>query len=182
MTREEVAARVCATLERHGIHVVLSGGAVASIYSEGEYESYDLDFIVTGLAKKTAVPMKEPGFRREGRHWTHPSTRYWVEFPPGPVQLGDAIVSEFSERRTRFGVLRMLAPTECVMDRLAGYYHWNDPQCLDQAVAVARRQVIDLRRIGKWSQAEGAASKFREFVAQLKRPKGSRRRARRRRG
>jgi hypothetical protein len=167
ITREELAALVCATLERRGIRVVLSGGAVVSIYSENEYESSDLDFIVTGLARKTAPAMEELGFRKQGRHWSHPDTPYWVEFPPGPVQVGDAIVSEFAERPTPFGVLRLLAPTDCVMDRLAGYYHWGDPQCLDQALAVARRHSVDLLRIEAWSQREGATPRFRDFVERL---------------
>ena len=49
MSLEQVAALVCATLDRHGISVVLSGGAVVSIYSDDEYVSFDLDFIPTGL-------------------------------------------------------------------------------------------------------------------------------------
>jgi hypothetical protein len=39
----EMATLVCSRLEADGISVVLSGGAAVSIYSENEYESYDLD-------------------------------------------------------------------------------------------------------------------------------------------
>jgi hypothetical protein len=84
------------------------------------------------------------GFRKRGRHWVHRASRYWVGFPAGPVQVGDTLVTEFAERETPDGVLRLLRPTECVMDRLAGFYHWNDPQCLDQVVAVASRHVVDM--------------------------------------
>jgi hypothetical protein len=167
-TREELAALVCTTLERHGIRVVLSGGAVVSIYSDDEYVSYDLDFVTTGLARKVDAAMEELGFRRQGRHWRHPDTQYWVEFPQGPVQVGDAVVTEFAELSTRLGSLRLLAPTECVMDRLAGYYHWSDPQCLEQALAVARRHPVDLARIEAWSRREGAEARWRTFVERLR--------------
>jgi hypothetical protein len=167
-TPEELAALVCATLERHGIRAVLSGGAVVAIYSDGEYVSYDLDFVTTGLARKVDAAMEELGFRQQGRRWRHPNTPYWVEFPPGPVQVGDAVVTEFAERATRFGVLRLLGPTECVMDRLAGYYHWSDPQCLEQALAVARRHPVDLARIEAWSRREGAEARWRTFVERLR--------------
>jgi hypothetical protein len=167
-TREELAALVCTTLERHGIRVVLSGGAVVSIYSNDEYVSYDLDFVLTGLARKVDAAMEELGFRQQGRHWRHPDTQYWVEFPPGPVQVGDTVVTEFAERATRLGVLRLLGPTECVMDRLAGYYHWSDPQCLEQAVAVARRHPVDLARIEAWSRREGAEARYRTIVERLR--------------
>lgn len=168
-SREEVAALVCSTLERHGIAVALSGGAVVSIYTENAYESYDLDFIALGFSKKVDVAMQEMGFRKEGRYWVHPDSRYWVDFPPGPVQVGDTTVTQFAARATRFGKLRLLAPTECVMDRLAGYYHWHDPQSLRQAVLVAKSQEVDLHRIEDWSRREGAEASFRTFLEELRR-------------
>jgi hypothetical protein len=167
-TREEVAALVCEALDRAGIPVVLSGGAVVSIYSDNAYESFDLDFIRQGVARKVDGVMGKLGFRSQGRHWTHPDSPFWVEFPPGPVQVGDAIVRDFAERQTRVGTLRLLAPTECVMDRLAGYYHWDDPQCLGQAIAVARRHDIDLGRIESWSRSERSIEKFRRFQEGLR--------------
>jgi len=169
MTIEEVAALVCTTLSQHGIRVILSGGAVVSIYSHNEYQSKDLDFIIEGISKQVAPAMQELGFTKEaGRHWTHPRTEYWVEYPPGPVQVGDTIVTEYAEITTSVGVLRLLAPTECVMDRLAAYYHWNDPQGLDQAIRVALQCDIDLDRIKAWSKREGATTKFENFVNELR--------------
>ena len=44
------------------------------------------------------------------------------------------------------GTLRLLAPTECVMDRLAWYFHDADTQCLEQAVKVATLHLVDLER------------------------------------
>lgn len=111
--------------------------------------------------------MEELGFAKQGRRWIHPRTAFLIEFSPGPVQIGDATITEFAERQTRLGVLRLLAPTECVMDRLAGFYRWNDRQCLEQALKVPRRQPIDLARIEKWSRNENSLAKFREFAEQL---------------
>ena len=57
---EDVAALVCTALEAHDISVVLSGGAVVSIYSDAEYVSYDLDFIPIGLARKVDPATSRP--------------------------------------------------------------------------------------------------------------------------
>jgi hypothetical protein len=170
MSLEEVAALVCSTLDRHGVSVVLSGGSVASIYSDAEHVSYDLDFVPTGLARKVDRAMESLGFEREGRHWRHPRTRYWVEFPAGPVAIGEETIREFAERETSAGVLRLLRPTECVMDRLAWYIHDADPQCLEQAVRVASRHEVDLRRIERWARGEGprGTERFREFARRLR--------------
>jgi hypothetical protein len=167
---EDLAALVCTTLEAHGISVVLSGGAVVSIYSDAEYVSYDLDFIPLGLARKVDGPMESLGFQKQPRHWTHPRSRYWVEFPPGPVAIGEQTIRRFAERRTRTGALRLLAPTECVMDRLAWYFHDADTQCLDQAVRVAMLHPIDLKRIERWARGERpyGEERFREFERRLR--------------
>jgi hypothetical protein len=163
MNREEVASLVCTTLERHGIQAILSGGSVVSIYSDNQYESYDLDFIEIGLGRQVAKAMSELGFEADGRHWIHPDTPYWVEFPAGPVQIGGMLVTDFAERTTRFGLLRLLHPTDCVMDRLAAYIHWNDTESLEQALLVARSQPIDIERIAAWADAEGGSEHFAEF-------------------
>jgi hypothetical protein len=167
LSREEVAAVVCDALDQAGIEVVLSGGAVVSIYSENEYESFDLDFIRTGLARNVDRVMEALGFEKIGRHWKHAESEFFVEFPPGPVLVGELVVTEFSERRTPVGTLRILTPTDCVMDRLAGFYHWNDEQCVEQAVAVASRHPIDLDRIRDWSVRESSSQRFEEFLARL---------------
>ena len=164
---ERAGALVCSTLENHGIHTVLSGGSVVSIYSDNVYESYDLDFIEIGLGRSVDVATSELGFKKSGRHWAHRDTRFWVEFSTGPVQIGKTHISSFAERSTRFGTLRLLHPTDCVMDRLAAYFHWNDTESLEQAVLVALAQEIDLDRIASWAEAEGGGSKFAEFVDRI---------------
>ena len=170
MSLEQVAALVCSTLDQHGISVVLSGGAVVSIYSDHEYVSYDLDFIQTGLARKVDRAMESLGFLRQQRHWRHPRSRYWVEFPAGPVAIGEERIDDFAERESETGTLRLLHPTECVMDRLAWYFHDADRQCLEQAVRVARRHPVDLRRVERWARKElpHGPKRFREFAQLLR--------------
>lgn len=164
MPVEELAALVCATLRRHDITAVLTGGAVVSIYTENAYESYDLDFVVRGLGKDVRAAMASLGFSRgAGRHFTHPRTPYYVEFPSGPLAIGNAPVTTTAVRKTAAGTLRLLTPTDCVMDRLAAFYHWSDAQSLDQAVAVARRHRVAMSRIRRWSRREGMEAKLAEF-------------------
>ncbi len=167
---EEVAALVCTTLESHDISVVLSGGAVVSIYSNDEYVSYDLDFVPIGLARKVDGAMESLGFEKDGRHWRHRHSRFWVEFPAGPVAFGEGTIHEFAERETPMGRLRLLRPTDCVMDRLTWFIHAADRQCLDQAVQVASLHPIDLPRIERWAKRERphGPERFEEFARQLR--------------
>ena len=171
---EQVATIVCSALEEAGISVVLSGGAAVSIYSDNEYESYDLDFVPTGLGRRVDRVMKALGFARKQRHWVHPRSSYWVEFPGGPVAIGEEVIHDFAERRSAAGVLRLLHPTECVMDRLSWFIYNADRQCLDQAVQVARRHPVKLKRIERWAKGEGpnGPERFREFSSRLRRAAG----------
>ena len=79
------------------------------------------------------------------------------------------VIHDFAERHSAAGVLRLLHPTECVMDRLTWFIHNADRQCLDQAVEVARRHPIKLKRIERWARGEGprALERIREFKDRL---------------
>jgi|GEM_PF-4859020 len=60
-------------------------------------------------------------------------------------------VRDIMEKAFSTGVLRLLSPTDCVKDRLAAYYRWNDRQSLQQAILVARMCDINLDEIERWS-------------------------------
>lgn len=164
----EIAALVSDALERAGINAVLSGGAAVSIYSSGAYLSRDLDFITSAPAKTIQSALSSLGFKNtEGRYFTHPGTSYFLEFPTGPLAIGDQIIKDWAQLDTEFGPIHVLTPTQCVMDRLAAYYYWNDPQALDQAILVARSHKIEFETVDAWSTSEGHEQKYSIFRRQL---------------
>jgi len=61
-----------------------------------------------------------------------------------------------------------LASTDCVKDRLAAYYHWDDNQSLTQAIWVAKKNDIDIQEIKKWSKKEKSLDKFLNFLEAIK--------------
>ena len=162
MNQAELGAFVQAHLLKRGIDVVLSGGALVALYTSGRYVSRDLDLVNRYFSKRTDIrhAMEELGFQETERHFKHPETEYFIEFPPGPLSLGEDINIRVEEIAVETGVLRALSPTDCVKDRLAWYYHYGDRQCLDQAVLVTRHHRIDMKELRRWSEAEG---KLREF-------------------
>jgi hypothetical protein len=169
MTSAELAAFVASHLRNKGIDVVLSGGACVSIYSGNRYVSMDLDLINTRFAKRRRIrdAMREIGFSEEGRYFKHPDTEFFIEFPGGPLSVGDEPVKEIVEYKLETGTLRMISPTDCVKDRLAGYYYWDDLQCLDQAVLVASSNEISMEEIERWSKVEGKLEYFNSFKGRI---------------
>ena len=164
----ELGAIVCEALKRSGIDCFLSGGAVVSIYTNNKYESFDLDFVSLGDRAKIKVVMLNLGFNQDkSRLFIHPDTQYFVEFPGSAIQIGESLVTEFSELQLKTGKLRLLTPTDCVKDRLAAFYHWNDRQGLDQAVWVAQAQAVKLSEVERWSKVEGKSREYLEFLTAL---------------
>ena len=158
----ELAAIVSGALETAGITATLSGGAAVTIYAENDYVSGDLDFVTNarmGAIDKVLAPL---GFvRRSGaRHLEHPETELIVEFPPGPLAFGETTIDdeEATLLQTAHGPLRIVTPTQLVMDRLAAYSHWHDGQSYDQAVMVVRRQPVEWSQLREWAQREGVGS------------------------
>lgn len=171
MSLGELAAYVCGHLQRNGIRAVLSGGACVSIYSKNQYQSYDLDFIenISSTRKRLKDVMAMIGFMESQRYYKHPDTHFFVEFPPGPLSVGDEPVGKPSEITLETGTLLLLSPTDCVKDRLAGYYHWNDRPCLDQAIMVANKNPVRINEIRQWSENEGKLAEFKKIEPLLAR-------------
>jgi len=173
MTRLELAAYVSSEFNRQKINVVLSGGSCVSVYSEDKYVSMDLDFVNAGFTKRPVIKkvMVSLGFAEENRYFRHPESDLLVEFPPGPLAVGEEPVKQVDELTTATGILRIISPTDCVKDRLTWYYHDNDKECLEQAVLVAENNEIDLKEVLRWSIAEGMQSTFHQIEGRLKRMK-----------
>jgi hypothetical protein len=169
MTQAELGAYVQSHLGAKGIEVVLSGGAVVAIYTSGKYVSRDLDLVNRYSVKRSAIEraIEELGFHEAGRHFEHPDSEFFVEFPPGPLSLGEDDVIRINELEMETGILRLISPTDCVKDRLAWYFHDGDRQCLSQAILVSKDHQIDIGEIRKWSEGEGKFKEFEEIKAQL---------------
>ena len=169
---KDLAGLVSSQLNKHNLEVILTGGACVTIYSKNKYQSLDLDFVTYAAEdqpKEITVAMKKLGFKRAAEgFFEHSNCKYIVEFIPPPLAIGREPVKKIDEMKTKQGTLKLLSPTDCVKDRLAAYYHWNDPQSLEQAIMVAKRQKVDLKEIKRWSKLEGHEKKYANFLKELK--------------
>jgi len=118
--------------------------------------------------REIGAALENIGFRSRGkssRYFEHDNCELVLEFPVGPLQVGDEHIPEknVDSLKTNAGTLRLLRPTDCVKDRLAGYYHWGDEQNLLQALEVARQHPIDWASLKKWHGGEGQHDEFEVF-------------------
>ena len=146
------------------------GGAVVAIYSEGAYQSGDLDFIQLNYTDNIIPKVMESiGFKKSvGRHYIHPKCEKFVEFCSGPVGIGDDIKIKPDSKIVGGQTLYLYSPTDCIRDRLASYIHFKARECLDQALLVAQKFPFKQRKVKDWCTEEGAPQAFDELMRKLK--------------
>jgi hypothetical protein len=165
-THEEIAAAVSEALRAHGVTCVMSGGGCVSVYSENKYQSDDLDFVDSYRDKaRIQEALLQIGFYSDrDRYFRNDTTGIYLEFPPGPVMIGNELAKDPVEWETPTGKIRMLTPTDCVKDRLVKFYEWNDAQALYQALLVVAAQPVNFREVERWSvKSEGHGGRHKFF-------------------
>lgn len=111
--------------------------------------------------------MSALGFKKNGRIFINKSVAYSIEFPPGPVSIGEENQIKPRELKAKTGNLSLLSPTDSAKDRLTGYFYGNDAQCLEQAIMICQMNKVKMDNIRKWAKNEGNLDKFKEFERRI---------------
>lgn len=173
MNALEVASFIATKLKDNNIDVVLSGGFCTQVYSKNEYISYDIDLVTrySGNIKEIEAVMLSLGFNRKAgnlRYFSHPEFEYTVEFPSGPVAIGDSLIKEFAEIGTKAGTIKILRITDALKDRLIGWLIWEDESNLKQSLILANAEAsnIDFKEVEEWAIKENA-KRYEVFKSRL---------------
>ncbi len=164
---EELAGFIAKTFKNNGIEVILVGGACVSIYSKNCYQSYDLDFVTYEGKRNIKRILDELDFIETNGYFKRKKCPWFIEFVPPPVAIGKELIKEFKNKRTPLGTIKLLNPTDCVKDRLASFFYWDDRQGLEQAIEVCKDQKVSKKELTKWSKSEGFEVKFQFFLKKL---------------
>jgi hypothetical protein len=161
----ELAAIVAEHLMLHGIEVVLVGGLAVEIYTDNDYLTLDIDMVNTNYQKpqRLHTAMAGLGFYKQGRIYVNDTTSITVEFPSGPLSIGDELINKTTFFQVTHGAIPILMVDDVIKDRLAAFIHWRDRQSLIQAVAVAlkhQREPIDFEQ---FCLKEGSAQHYQTF-------------------
>ncbi len=122
---------------------------------------------LVGVAFEVCTALAALGYQREGDFYRHTSSPFPLEFPPGPLAIGEDLITTWNTERRRKQLLHVLTPLDSCRDRLASYLFWNDLSGLEQALAVhrARADEVDLEELRGWCLREGQAKKFELYEA-----------------
>ena len=158
----ELAAEVAEHLQNHGIEVVLVGGLAVEIYTENLYLTKDIDMVNTNYSAPKAIhsAMAEIGFYKQGRVYVNDTTDITVEFPPGPLSVGDQLIKNTTHTQVANKRVPILTVEDVIKDRLAAYIHWQDRQSLIQATAILLKHQLTPDGFESFCQQEGAGSSY----------------------
>lgn len=164
----DIAFAVCTALDDAGITAVLTGGSAATFHAPDAYQSCDLDFVITLHANGGERALASLGYRREADYYVHEHSPFPLEFPRGPLMVGDDLITAWSTMRRANQLAHVLTPTDCCRDRLAAFLFWNDFSGLEQALAVCHaRPDVDLAIVRDWCERARHAAKWDLFAARL---------------
>ncbi len=176
-TLADVCFAVALALDDAALHGVLTGGSAAAMYAPDTNTSNDADFVIQGGARADELEraLQPIGFRPSATigMYVHPETPFTIDFLKGPLAVGGEYVLNSAVLQRGHLRLHILTPTDCVRDRLAHFYFWDDYTALGAAVGVARAEHgadVNLNDLRDWTQRESAASgidyavKFAEFI------------------
>ncbi|MFI5333791.1 MAG: hypothetical protein ACHQT8_01330 [Chlamydiales bacterium] len=171
ISTEELAALIYQQLKENGIDAVLVGGSCVTIYSNNNYISHDLDYVSSADNEDIRNSLAKLGFERRGKYFQHPHCNFLVEMVATSVAIGDEVIKDFRTIKTKHGSFKLLKVEDCVKDRLASYFHWNDRQGLEQAIAVCLDHKVNLKKISEWAKGERHEEKFLKFKKELEKAK-----------
>ncbi|MBI4224616.1 MAG: hypothetical protein HY609_06740 [Deltaproteobacteria bacterium] len=116
----KIAAVLAKALRQIDQEPILVGGSAVEFYTEGKYATKDIDMLAPGGRELWNV-MKQLGFERLGKDYTHEKFKIYVEFP-GDV-LGEGETSDILDVNGM--PLRIISVEDLIVNRLCQYKFWK---------------------------------------------------------
>jgi hypothetical protein len=150
---------------------IVVGGTAEEYWTAAEYHQTDLDLCGYVTAQDRAA-FEALGFRKEGRHWTHPRINVAVEFPDSQI---DGDEGRTIEELVSEGAARIIGLDDLYLDRLRQATIDEQRKGVEfhsaLAVVAARYEDIDWRYIrGRINEAEaGVGASMRRLDSRIRR-------------
>ena len=172
---EDFWKHVASHLEENGIGVTLVGGAVATIYSKGGYESGDLDMVFDSMFQdrsKFQKVLEEIGITKiDQRNFKHPDCLYSLEAKSPPIDIGHMAsqgdIPEINKIKVNTNIIKILSPTDCIKDRLYKADEWDDDEAFDAALLVAKEAGFNKKKLKSFFELNNKMEIFEKFMDNL---------------
>ena len=146
--RDERALAVTAVLERAfsnlKYHPILVGGGAVEVYTQGQYASGDLDYILPTTLEIQKI-MKTLGFIQGGRLFIHEPFELVIEFPASQLSAEE----KFKEIIYQNIPIRIISAEDLVIDRLNAFKWGKSTFDAQNVLFILDKKECDLKLIVK---------------------------------
>lgn len=147
--------------EKMGMYPVVVGGTAVDIYSNGLFQSRDIDLVGDRTILKEILE-KKFGFGRTGRHWVNERIGIFVEVPNDHLEGDKNKVTVI-----RIGNLKLyvVGIEDLIIDRLNACVYWKSDKDCKQAEYLYRYYYkrLDLNYLNKMAKIEGHVDKLSQL-------------------
>ncbi len=156
--------------EKYKVLLTVVGGASVQYYTEGAYETGDLDVILEDDTKEIVESvMSELGFKRTTnyRHFEHLLFPFVVEFPPEPIEVGGRQINQVNLLTFNDLKVRVIRLEDIIMDRIIAGVEWRDEPSLLQArlLYLKNIKIIDKDYLEQFAKEEGYTKQLQSVIA-----------------
>lgn len=156
--------------EKYKVLLTVVGGACVQYYTEGAYETGDLDVILEDDTRDIIEKvMSELGFKRTTnyRHFEHPLFSFVVEFPPEPIEIGSRQINQVNHLTFNGMKVRAIRVEDIIMDRIIAGTEWKDKASIVQAQLLYLRNIdiIDRPYLEQFAKEDGYAKQLQKVIA-----------------
>lgn len=162
----ELWREVSRLLKENNIDSVLVGGAVATVYTQGKYETKDLDLVIDGTHEEVRMIMTNNHFKKCNGYYLHEDYAITIDFITGYLEIGyDCNLTPVIDSESG---LKILTPTDCIKDRLSSFLYQekgpeNERKGLNVARLIATKHTIDKNEVKNWCKGEGAEEVYNKL-------------------
>lgn len=155
--------------EKQKVLLTVVGGASVQYYTEGAYETGDLDAILEDDTRDIIENvMGELGFKRTTnyRHFEHPLFPFVVEFPPEPIEVGNRQINQVNLLTFNDLKVRVIRLEDIIMDRIIAGAEWKDEQSILQAKLLYYKnmKIIDKPYLEQFAKEEGYVKQLQSVM------------------
>lgn len=118
-----LVAVITAALKEIDIRPIIVGGQAVEFYTAGGYSTMDVDLVTPASVKEIDSIIKDLGFKKEGKYWTHDQLDFALEVP-GSDLAGD--YDKVNEIKIEGLKAYIIGIEDIIIDRLNRYKFWRE--------------------------------------------------------
>ncbi len=166
-----VSAIITKLLEKYGIKPIVVGGFSVEIYTNRDYSTRDIDFVVNEINKVSSL-LKEVGFEKEGRHLYHQRLKVAIEFPDDRLAGSYQKVTKVEIDEGENLYVYVISLEDIIMDRLRASIYWGESESKIWGMKMLSDyyDTLDLdymKTVGKGAETEKEKEELEKWISEL---------------